>query len=261
MKKVNEGILNEYDFVELFNNKKFLDLDSNSQKFLKDLYGDYLDDKDYTIKSWKNKMNQKADLFIKYKNNIKRVSIKKGNDNSLHHEVIEDFRGYLEKIGMPFKIIDYYSSYHYGYARYANGKTNFDICLTSEEYKKLYQSEIDIFNKEINKTKIIMDMIDRFIIRGRNSDYDIDALIHGTPNNYIWIKKYDIYDMILSKRSMEFTSPHVACMTIGPKKRNIERNPSYSKERYVVCIRMNYLKESIQEFNNKKEGIVDGLQD
>ncbi len=31
------------------------------------------------------------------------------------------------------------------------------------------------FNKFINKTKIIVSLVDRFIIRGRNSDYDIDA--------------------------------------------------------------------------------------
>ena len=65
--------------------------------------------------------------------------------------------------------------------------------------------------------------------------------------------KYDIYDLVLSKRSLDFTSPHIACMTIGPKKRNLERNSKYAKERYVVCIRWNYIKESIIEF--KKESV------
>lgn len=71
-----------------------------------------------------------------------------------------------------------------------------------------------MFNNEINKTRLIVDMIDRFIVRGRNSDYDIDVLICGTVNDYVWIKKYDL---ILSKRCLDFTSPHVACMTICPK--------------------------------------------
>lgn len=61
-------------------------------------------------------------------------------------------------------------------------------------------------------------MIDRFIIRWRNSDYDTDALVCETSDNYIWILKYDLYDLILSKRSLDFTSPHIACLTIGPKK-------------------------------------------
>ncbi len=81
----------------------------------------------------------------------------------------------------------------------------------------MYQKNLDEFNASINKTKIIVDMIDRFIIRGRNSDFDIDALVCGKTNDYVWIKKYDIYDLILSKRNFEFTSLHIACLTIGPK--------------------------------------------
>ena len=75
-------------------------------------------------------------------------------------------------------------------------------------------------------------MIDRFIIRGRNSEYDIDALVCGTIDEYVWILKYDIYDLILSKKSLFFTSPHIACLTLGPKKRNLNRNSNNSKERY-----------------------------
>ena len=130
------------------------------------------------------------------------------------------------------------------------GEIDFSRSLSAEEYKKIYQEEIDVFNKSINKTRIIVDLVDRFIIRGRNSDYDIDALICGTTNNYVWIKKYDIYDLILSKRCLEFTSPHVACMTIGPKKRNLDRSSKNKKDRYLVCIRWNFIKEDIIKFKN-----------
>ena len=91
-------------------------------------------------------------------------------------------------------------------------------------------------------------MIDRFIVRGRNSDYDIDALICGTIDNYVWIKKYELYDLILSKRCWDYTSPHIACLTIGPKKRNLDGNSKNAKDRYIVCIRWNFIKESIIEF-------------
>ena len=43
---------------------------------------------DEKIKSWKNKMVQKTDIFIKYKNHIKNISLKCGNSNSMHHEQI-----------------------------------------------------------------------------------------------------------------------------------------------------------------------------
>lgn len=245
----NYGYQNEVDFVNLFNNKKINDLDENSQLFLKDLFGFDIDENE-TIKCWKNKMVQKADIFIRYKNYVKGVSLKCGRSNSIHHEQVQEFSRYLGSLGIPYKVIDKYLSYHYGYLKDENGKTNFDKCLSADEYKQLYQSEIDIFNSYVNKTRIIIDMIDRFIVRGRNSDYDIEALICGKVDDYVWIKKYDLYDLILSKRSYDFTSPHIACLTIGPKKRNVNRDPKYSQDRYLVCIRWNFIRESITEYKN-----------
>ena len=249
---MNYGYQNEYDFVVLFNNKFLYELDNNSQLFLKELFGEIIDN-DEQIKCWKNKMVQKTDIFIKYKNYIKSISLKCGNSNSMHHEQIQEFKRYLGKLGIPYKVIDKYVSYHFGYMTDEDGKTNFSISLSADEYKKIYQSEIDIFNKHINKTRIIVDMIDRFIIRGRNSDYDIDALVCGTIDSYVWILKYDIYDLILSKRCLDFTSPHVACMTIGPKKRNLNGTSNNVKDKYLVCIRWNFIKESIINFKNDKK--------
>ncbi len=248
---MNYGIKNEYDFVELFNNKYLKELDNNSKLFLKDLFGDIIDNTE-KIKCWKNKMVQKADIFIKYKNYIKNISLKCGNSNSMHHEQIQEFESYLKKLGIPYKIINKYTNYHYGYMKDEEGNIDFSKSLSGEEYKKIYLSEINIFNEDINKTRIIIDMIDRFIIRGRNSDYDIDALVCGTINDYVWILKYDIYDLILSKKCLEYTSPHIACLTIGPKKRNLDWNSKNVKDRYIVCIRWNFIKESIIDFKNHK---------
>lgn len=127
-------------------------------------------------------------------------------------------------------MIDKYVSYHYGYMKGKNRSADFSKQLNSIQYKELYQSEIDIFNEYVNKTRIIIDMVDRFIIRGRNSDYDIDVLVCGTVYDYVRINKYDLYDLVLSKRCLDFTSPHVACMTIGPQKRNLDRKSNNAKD-------------------------------
>ena len=249
---MNYGYQNEEDFVKLFNDKYFYELDDNSQKFLKELFGEIIDEEE-KIKSWKNRIPQKTDIFIMYKNYVKNISLKCGQSNSIHQESIQDFKMYLEKLEIPYKIIDKYVSYHYGYGRDNNDKIDFSNILSSEEYKKLYQEEINIFNKSINKTRIIIDMVDRFIIKGRNSDYNIDALICGTISDYVWIMRYDIYDLILSKKCLDFTSPHIACMTIGPKKRNLNGISKHAKERYIVCIRWNYIKEDIINFKSSKK--------
>ena len=247
----NYGYQNEYDFVELFNNKHYYELDENSRNFLDDIFGSIMDNSEIII-SWKNKVAQKTDIFIKYKNQIRNVSLKCGNSNSVHAENIQDFKRYLEKLCIPYNVIDKYISYHYGYMKDENGRTDFSKQLDSDGYKELYQSEIDIFNSYINKTRIIIDMIDRFIVRGKNSDYDIDVLVSGRIDDYVWIKKYDLYDLILSLRDSNHTSPHIACMTIGPKKRNLNRDSKNSKERFQVCIRWNFIRESIEVFNGSR---------
>ena len=246
---MNYGYQNEKDYVELFNNKYLYELDENSKRFLKELF-DGIIDNDEKLKSWKNKVVQKTDIFIRYKNHIKNISIKCGNNNSIHHEQIQEFKMYLEKMGIQYNIVNKYVGYHYGYMKDKEGNIDFSKLLSSEEYKKLYQKEINIFNKYINKTRIVIDMIDRFLVRGRNSDYDIDALICGTTDDYVWIMKDDIYDLILSKRCLELTSPHIACMTIGPKKRNLDGTSKNIKDRYIVCIRWNFIKEDIIKFKN-----------
>ena len=74
---MNYGYQNELDFVNYFNDKYLYELDNNSKLFLKELFGEFIDNTE-KIKSWKNKMAQKADIFIKYKNIIKSVSLKCG---------------------------------------------------------------------------------------------------------------------------------------------------------------------------------------
>ena len=84
----------------------------------------------------------------------------------------------------------------------------------------------------------------------KDSEYDIDAIICGTIDEYIWILKEDLYNLILSRRDDNLTSPHIGCITIGPKKRNLERRPENSHERFIVCARWNNIKEDIIRFKS-----------
>ena len=107
--------------------------------------------------------------------------------------------------------------------------------------------------------KIVIDMqnylfADAVARAFRNSEYDIDCLICGTIDNYVWISKYDLYDLVLSKKCLHFTSPHVACMTLGPQKRCITSKGNL-KDRYLVAVRWNFLREDIISFkNNSNQG-------
>ena len=65
--------------------------------------------------------------------------------------------------------------------------------------------------------------------------------------------RYDIYDLALFKRCLDFISSHIACMTLGSKKRSIDRTSNNRGDRYVVCARWNNLKEDIISFKNNSK--------
>mgnify|MGYP004584687981 len=65
--------------------------------------------------------------------------------------------------------------------------------------------------------------------------------------------RYDIYDLVLSKRCLHFTSSHIACMTLGSKKRNIDGTSNNRGDRYIVCARWNNLREDIVSFKNNSK--------
>ena len=133
---VNYGFQNELDFIELFNGKYLNELGSREQEFLLDVFDGHIDSEE-KIKAWKNRINQKTDFFIKYKTIIKSIGLKCGRDNSMHQELIQDFRFFLEQLRVPYKIIDLYANYHYGYGRDENGMKDYTFRLSSEQYKKI----------------------------------------------------------------------------------------------------------------------------
>lgn len=78
--------------------------------------------------------------------------------------------------------------------------------------KNGFQNEDDFVNL-LNNKKILYKAIDRFIIKGRNSQYKIDAIIYGVPDDFIWIKRSDTYKVLIEKRLDYSTSIHFSLLT------------------------------------------------
>lgn len=222
------GFQNEDEFVSKLNNKKICDLNFNFQLFIYDTFGNI--DSNKVVKCIKNTKLQKYDIFIKIDKNEKRISIKKGVKNSVHTEPISEFIHFLIENNMPRYMIINFLKYHY-----ADGTTNGSgvIRLSSLEYKKYHQKEIDEINDFINNESFLKKCIDRFILVGRNSNDKVDIVIYGVPNDFIWISANDIYDIMLSHKDDYSTGIHFSNLFYQPLNRCINHNPKYEKCRYV----------------------------
>ena len=240
------GFENETDFIKKLNNKKYYKLNYKLQLFLNDLYNNI--SKNDKIKCYKNKELQKYDIIININNNIKRISIKKGIKNSVHTEPITEFIHFLIENKMPRNLVVAFLKYHY-----ADGTTNGTGLnrIKIEDYKKNHQQEIDNINIFLNQENIIKLAIDRFLIKGRNSNNCIDAIIYGVPNDFLWIKRKDIYNILLLKRNIYSTSIHFSTLTYQPLNRCINKNPKYEKARFISQIKWyNLCDDIIENMNN-----------
>ena len=76
---MNNGFQNERDFVELFNNKYLYELDDRSIVFLKELFGEVIDDEEIIISKIKSLLvlGLEIDLYLRlcHLMNIKIINI------------------------------------------------------------------------------------------------------------------------------------------------------------------------------------------
>ncbi|MEG2457925.1 MAG: hypothetical protein RSB41_03445 [Bacilli bacterium] len=244
LNKIN-GIENEFQFVKYLNNKKINELNPIFRELFDDLFL-CLNNNDI-VSAWKNNLPQKTDFFIKVNHVIKRISLKIGSKNSVHVEPISEFIHFLICNEVKKDAVIEYLKYHY-----ADGTTNGKGCtrLSSVEYKEFNQDKLDMINKEINKIDILKNSVYRFVLMGTNSDIPIDALISGSINDFIWIKKDEIIDIIVGKNNKYSTGIHFGALSCQPMDRCLNRNPLYESRRYCIQIKWFNLFDEIIEYKN-----------
>lgn len=245
------GIDNEIEFVNYLNGKVVSELNPIFRNFIDEVFNFPSDSS--VIKCIKNKYNQKADIFIKIDNVIKGFSIKKGMKNSVHVERITDFIHFLIENKVSREIVIEYLKSHY-----ADGTTNGKGLnrLSAKDYRENNQDKIDKINEILNDEKILNKAITRFITRGNNSNYDISAIIYGEIDDFIWITREDIFNIILLKKDDYSSAVHFGPLVCQPKNRCLNYNPKYENDRFCIQIKWYSLFDDIIfNMNNKIIGV------
>ena len=94
--------------------------------------------------------------------------------------------------------------------------------------------------------------VNRFVIRGNNSSYDINALIYGEVDDFLFLTPDEIIDIVLSKKDIYSTAVHFGPLICQPKSRCLNYNPLYEKDRFCVQIKWYSLNDDIIEFMNNE---------
>ena len=221
----NLGIANEIKFALYFDKKQVKELNKNSQELLYHLF-DNLQKDDY-IECWKSKFNEKADIKIKINGNIKGVSIKIGKNNSVHQEHIISLSNYLLNIGVSKEIIAKLQAYIYGYL---NG-----VQVNAKTYKEKKNMDIIALKNSLSDLYIKINLIIRFLFKGKESQiYDADAIIHGSPENYLWATKSEILKYLIDYLDGNTINVKIGPLFIQCRNRNLRNNlKSKYAEEYI----------------------------
>lgn len=162
-------------------------------------------------------------------------------------EPISEFIHFLISNNIKKETIIKYLKYHY-----ADGTTNGSgqNRLSVAEYKKTHQAEIDEINNSFLDEKFIRNAITRFILKGRNSDTEIDILIYGSVDDFFFLTKEEIIKLILNKKNTYATGVHIGPLFMQPQSRNLQKNPSFEQCRYSVQVKWFNLCDHIIEYRN-----------
>ena len=246
------GFDNEYQFVMALNNKRVGELNILLKDLIYTIFNNITDD--MIVKSWRNHYKQKSDVMIKIDKWIKGISIKVGTRNSVHATDINKFIKFLKDNNVSDNTIKNYLMYHYADGSLDNsGITR----LSTKEYKKLHQNEIDEINIELNNEKLVKKAVETFVTLGTNSNYKIDALIYGSPTDFFFLLPSEIEDIIFDNKEY-CTGPHFGKLVFQPMDRCLNRNPKYEYCRKIVQVRWyNILDDIIMYKNNKIVSTLD----
>lgn len=236
------GFANENEFAKYLNGRKVGRLSPLFTDLIYKLYG-YLD-LDEMIECWVNRSKRKADIYIKINSQVRGISIKKGIKNSVHVESLNEFIFFLKELGIEEVIINEYLKYHFADGTIDGTGTK---RLSSEEYRKIYQSKIDIINEVFNNENYIDEFINRFVLQGNKAKCEVDAIIYGVVDDFIWITNSEVKYILKKHLHDSISSLHISCLSIQPMGRNLNYNKKYEYARYCVQIKWYNLVDQIVE--------------
>lgn len=241
------GYQNEIMFAKNLNGKKIKHLYPNLQDLVIELFG--FVNFNSVIYCWVDFSKKKYDIIIKLDENIKRISIKKGINNSVHTEGISSFIHFLIENKVPKDIIYKYLRYHYSDGT-TNGKGK--VRMSSMEYKETHLQDIEDINKCFSNRKLLKKCIYRFILQGNNSDEAIDGIIYGVVDDFLFISSGDVLKILLKHSEDYYNGVHFSDLFCQAKAKNLNNNPKHEKDRYCVQVKWFNLFDCILESNYDK---------
>jgi len=194
-----DGEYNENTIISLLDKHYYKDLADNWKRHMKRMFPRIKDEDMIYAHKYEYK-DAKPDIVIDVNNKRIMLSIKSGHAPVMHYESVYTFYQFLRSLGVPQRIMDIISFYHYGY-KMNTGK--YFATLTREEILRRYPEEIKEVNDYFDRNDaIVTQIMHRAIVRGRIEKRDlIDFFYYGNPAKGFLLSLGDIYHLIIDSKN------------------------------------------------------------
>lgn len=241
------GFDNEDELIKELNKKRVSELNPNLREFIYFLFHNLNGNE--IILAYKGIFGQKPDIIIKINTEIKNISVKIGNGNSVHQEKISLFTNFLSSLNISNDIQFELLKFHWGDGTIDGTGTN---RISSSDYKKFHSDKIALVNREFNKSYLLRNFINRFIFQGKSLSYDIvDAIYYGNIENGHWASREEIFDYILNQIFYS-DSIHFGPLKYQIWNRCLNFNPKTENRREVMQIKWPSLLQDIINIERKR---------
>lgn len=247
MNNIKKGLTNEYDLINHINSNKYIDkMNVNIATFLKEIFKDDLINT--TIRAEKYHENYKPDIVIEAKNKKIYISIKSGQDNSVHQEHIHSFCSFLSDLKIKNTTINLLKEFHFndGSINGSGKKKKSAYNFYRETPEKCF-----IINYELNQQNVKEKCLNRILFDGEYYNLpSVDYIYHGSVNKGIWASKKEILEYLL-KYDLDTISLHISKIYCQSWQRNLKNNTSSEFRRYYIQFKWHTVEEDLIKIKQK----------
>lgn len=246
-----DGFDNETLLMNALANKKYSELNDNLKKTVTYISEKPIDDNEI-INAYKIGGVNKTDLVIEFNSTPYNLSIKKGTDNSVHQEKVEDFISFLkEEYNIPDDLKNDILFFIWGDGT-LDGTGEVSDRLSAIQFKNKYPDKIENIRKFFHEHK--RELIERFLIKGLRSDSSPDYMYYGTPEEGTIVNANDALDWLSDDANEKTGTPlPIGRLTFQAWNRNINGGDKSEKKRGVIQLKWASVGQDLKTISERRK--------
>ena len=232
---------NRNQILQALDGKKLQELAPQWRLHIKRMFQGIKDDEE--IHCLLPKHSGKVGLMISACGRTVTIGIKTGRSTVIHGERVSEFVNFLLRHDVERSVCATYLFYHFGDGTI---KGNGEKRMTVHELRKEYGEHFESAAKKLQGKKLIEAILRRTFIEGNGpSEANIDYFYYGTVS-FGYLASVDEVLSFLRKKREKASTFYIGPFSIQPCDRNLDRDVSSARERYIVLFKWAALKEDMK---------------